>query len=79
MSTITLKGLTDPLHEALKKRARMHRRSLNSEILACLEAAVRPTRVDPAAFLAEAREFRAELDLYLTEDRMQELRAGEEP
>jgi plasmid stability protein len=38
MATLTLKDVPDKLHSALKKRADRHRRSLNQEILYCLES-----------------------------------------
>ena len=37
MATLTLKDVPDKLHSALKKQADRHRRSLNQEILYCLE------------------------------------------
>jgi hypothetical protein len=37
MPTITLKEVPSALHEALKRQAHTHRRSLNQEILHCLE------------------------------------------
>lgn len=40
MPALTIKGMPDPLYRRLKKRAAEHRRSLNSEILFCLERAV---------------------------------------
>jgi plasmid stability protein len=38
--SFTLKGLPDDLYDALKRRAAVHRRSLNGEILYMLERAV---------------------------------------
>jgi len=48
MPTITLKGLPDALYERLKQQAETNRRSLNSEVLVCLERATayQPTDVD---------------------------------
>lgn len=37
MPTLTLKDVPPRLHQALKKRADRHRRSLNQEVLHCLE------------------------------------------
>lgn len=54
MPTLTIKGMTDALHRRLKARATAHRRSLNSEIIVCLEHAV-------AAELVDAVEARARL------------------
>ncbi len=38
MTNLTLKNIPDDLHQRLKARAATHRRSLNREILALLEA-----------------------------------------
>lgn len=46
MATLTIKGIPDELYQQLKKRATAERRSLNSEVIVCLERAVgtrRPT------------------------------------
>lgn len=48
MRSITLKNVPDDLHQRLKDRAARHHRSLNSEILASLEAAVRSVFYDVA-------------------------------
>jgi plasmid stability protein len=61
MATITLKDIPTPIHRALKHRAKQHGRSLNKEALACLEAAVRPSRADVASLLADIRAHRANL------------------
>jgi plasmid stability protein len=39
---ITLKDIPQPIHAALKQRAKKHGRSLNKEALACLEMIVAP-------------------------------------
>ena len=47
MPTITLKGLPDALYERLKEQAEANRRSLNSEVIVCLERAThQPTDVE---------------------------------
>lgn len=52
MPTITLKGLPDALYERLKLQAAANRRSLNSEVLVCLEHAVASQGTDAASMLA---------------------------
>ncbi len=74
MPTLTIKGLPDPLYRRLKEQADAHRRSLNGEIIVCLERAVGASRSDPTAWLAEARAFRQRLRLQPLTDR--ELRAA---
>ncbi|HMP90073.1 MAG TPA: hypothetical protein PJ991_07720, partial [Kiritimatiellia bacterium] len=58
---ITLKDIPAPIHAALKQRAKLHGRSLNKEVLACLEMAVTPSRVDPNTLLYEMSAHRASL------------------
>lgn len=52
MPTITLKNLPAGLHGALKDRAQRHGRSLNREVVSCLEAAVSVTRIEVDEALA---------------------------
>jgi len=61
MATLTIKNVPDPLVRRLKARATLHRRSLNREVIACLEALVQAAPVDPEALLARAREVRRAL------------------
>jgi plasmid stability protein len=58
LPTLTIKGLPDPLYRRLKRQAEAHRRSLNGEIIVCLERAVAAGQTDPQAWLAEAAAFR---------------------
>lgn len=56
-TSITIKGLPPELHRALKARATRHGRSLNKEIIQCLQMVVCPSRrADVEAELAEVRE-----------------------
>jgi len=59
--TLTLKNIPDSVYERLKAAAALHRRSMNSEAIVCLEAVLLPTRVAPTDRLARARELRAAL------------------
>lgn len=52
MPDIALRGLPSDLHRALKEAAERNHRSLNGEILARLEASLRPSGVDVDALLA---------------------------
>jgi len=60
-TTLTLKNIPDVVYERLKTSAEMHRRSLNSEAIVCLESVLLPTRMPPGERLARARELRAAL------------------
>jgi plasmid stability protein len=66
VATLTLKDLPADLHRKLKARAEQNGRSLNREVIECLEASVRPERVDVQAFLEEARAIRRSLKHRLT-------------
>ena len=37
MATLTIKNIPDEVYEQLKQRAARHRRSVNSEVIVCLE------------------------------------------
>ncbi len=63
MRTITIKGIPDPLYRRLKRRAAENRRSLNSEVVVCLEEHVRPGRIAPQALLRRADALRKKLAL----------------
>ena len=60
-TTLTLKNIPDPLYTRLKMSAEMHRRSLNSEAIVCLESVLLPARLAHTERLARARELRAAL------------------
>jgi antitoxin FitA len=80
MPALTIKGIPDPLYRSLKNRATAHRRSLNSEILVCLEQAVAAEPVDPEAILARADAVRARLRVpRLTEARLRSAKSAERP
>jgi len=58
MATITVKNIPTELYERLKIAAQAHRRSVNSEIIVCIEQAVTAQPVEPEATLALARKLR---------------------
>ncbi len=77
MPTLTIKGLPDPVYERLKAQADAHRRSLNGEIIVCLERAVSAARLDPQAWLVKARALRESLSLEpLTDHEVRDARRG---
>lgn len=69
-TTLTLKNIPDAVYARLKTAAQLHRRSLNSEAIVCLEAVLMPTKMAPSERLARARELRAALPMrdYLADD-----------
>jgi antitoxin FitA len=58
-ATLTLKNVPDALYELLKAAAALHRRSLNSEAIVCLESVLIPTNIMPNERLTRARALRA--------------------
>ena len=69
MATITVKNIPDDLYSLLKRSAEMNRRSINSEIIVCIEKAVSSQQMEVEALLARAREIREKTTNYLlTED-----------
>ena len=61
MISITIKGLSKEAHQALKKRAATHGRSLNTEAIAVLESSVRSQPVEAEGVIQRARQFRNSL------------------
>jgi plasmid stability protein len=60
-TTLTLKSIPTAVYERLKASAEIHRRSLNSEAIVCLESVLMPKRVTAHERLARARALRAML------------------
>ena len=59
MATLTLKNIPDNLYNQLKEAARLHRRSINSEIIYCVERTISPHEINVAEHLAMAKQLRA--------------------
>lgn len=59
--SLTLKNIPEELYERLKASAQIHRRSLNSEAIVCLESVLIPGRIAVSERLARARALRAAL------------------
>jgi hypothetical protein len=61
MATLTLKGIPATLHEGLKRRAQRNRRSLNGEVIACLEQVITPLERNASELLDQIRASRTRL------------------
>jgi plasmid stability protein len=59
MATLTIKNIPDELYEKLKKSAEVNRRSINSEIITCIERTVASHRVDADTVITKARTLRS--------------------
>ena len=64
MTTITVKNIPPEIYEKLKQLAASSHRSINSEVIACIERSVRSQQVNPDLLLASARKFRAKTASY---------------
>lgn len=60
-TTITLKNIPDSIYARLKAAAQANHRSVNSEVIACLEKALLSSKVTSEDRLARARQLREPL------------------
>lgn len=58
MPNITLKNIPDDLYAKLRQSAEVHHRSLNSEILYCVEKALGTNKIDIPEHIKTARKIR---------------------
>jgi plasmid stability protein len=68
MPSITVKNIPENLYARLKQSAEANRRSLNSEIIACIEQAVTSRPFDVEEFLKRARSLREKRAEYVLTD-----------
>ena len=68
MHSITVKNIPPDIYERLKQSAKVHRRSINSEIIVIIEDALRSRKVDPEDFLARARLIREKTADYMIDE-----------
>jgi len=72
MPNITVKNIPDSIYNKLKQQAQNQHRSMNSEIIACLERTVEPKRVSPDEILRQARMMRKKIRGSLSADEIQD-------
>jgi plasmid stability protein len=58
MPTITVKNIPDDLYVHLKQTAAINRRSINSEIIVCIERVLHSRKIVPEMVLARAQQLR---------------------
>ena len=68
MATVTFKNIPDDLYEQLKRAANAHHRSVNSELIHCLEKTYKPTRLSAAELADRADELRRRVAVRLDID-----------
>lgn len=59
MPALTIKNIPDSLYQQLKNAAELHRRSINSEVIVCLEKTLAATQITPADRLSRIEQLRA--------------------
>jgi plasmid stability protein len=80
MATITIKSIPDELYERVKRSAAAHRRSINSEVIVCLERTFASRRVDPDALLDRVDALRERVALPpLTDDMLKAAKTSGRP
>jgi hypothetical protein len=80
MPTVTVKNIPTDLYESLKQSAQANRRSINSEIIVCIERAVGYHKVEPQAILASARRLREKTANYvITDDELMQAKTEGRP
>jgi len=72
MNNITVRNIPERIHKKLKKRSQLSRRSINSEIIACLEEALLTNKLEVEQILAKSKEIRNSLDFEITLDELEE-------
>ncbi|MEX0719619.1 MAG: Arc family DNA-binding protein [Balneolaceae bacterium] len=71
MPNITVKNIPDEIYTKLKKQAKAQHRSMNSEIIACLEKSVEPNHVSSEEVLYQAQLMRSKVKGQLTAKEIQ--------
>lgn len=60
-ATITLKNIPDELYGKLKETAEINHRSMNSEVVCCLEKVLYPVKISTEERLERARKIRSDI------------------
>lgn len=68
MPTITVKNIPDDLYAHLKEVANKNHRSINSEIIVCIEHALHSRRISPETAVTRARQLRERTGKYIIND-----------
>jgi len=70
MATLTVKNIPDDLYEKLKQRAKARNRSVNKEIIVCIQEALESRRMDPESFVARIEALHRQMQAPPLTDRM---------
>ncbi len=70
MATLTIKNIPTDLYERLKRYAARDRRSINNQVIVCLEQALTTARPDADTILKEARTMRCKTSRHVLTDKV---------
>ena len=70
MPTLTIKNIPEDLYARLKQSAAQDRRSMNKQIIVCLERALRISSVDVEQVLSRARALRRKTKGFVLTDKL---------
>ena len=78
MPALTIKNIPDDLYEKLKASATAHHRSINSELIHCLETLLMPKKITAAERIMRARALRPNIspDTVSTNEIMEAIEQG---
>jgi plasmid stability protein len=80
MRAITIKNIPDELYERLKLTATLHRRSLNSELIVCLETVLSTRKFTAREHIASAQQIRRRLENFnVSEEELHKARNLDRP
>ncbi|MGA2061815.1 MAG: Arc family DNA-binding protein [Thermoguttaceae bacterium] len=80
MSSITVKNIPDDLYERLRQSAAANHRSINSEIIVCIEQAVHSRKNDVETILTNARKLRERIGkLPITDEELTDAKRAGRP
>ena len=75
MATITIKKIPDDLYKRLKETALYNRRSINSEIIYCIENTIKSHKIEADEFIAQINNFYRDKNIpLLTDDILKEFK-----
>ena len=72
MPTLTIKNIPDELYEKLKASAVVNHRSLNGELIYCLESVFKPQKVSSSDRIDKARMLRSKINAMIDPDEISE-------
>ena len=80
MPSVTLKKIPSELYEKVKKSAQQNRRSINREIIVCLEKVLSNRRIDSEEFLLRVERLQEEISLpRLTDNKLRKAKEEGRP